>query len=165
MLRVHSSFARDTYQTCTYIRPCGGADGHFGLAMTAGGACQDIKFGGTDRLEERGCGLVIDGVGRYVLTDRRAVLLTQVITDVEGAVFVLHDHLMVAFPAICDPVQECFSIMGHATRFVSVVFGLIVAQHSWDFLEGLAVHVGKIFVFNDDSPPLTRNFFVRGLLT
>ncbi len=80
------------------------------------------------------------------------MLLTQVITDVAGTVFVLHDHFVAAFPAIHNPMEERFAIAGHAARFVPIVFGVIVAQRRLDFLKGLPVHVGRIFVFHDDSP-------------
>jgi hypothetical protein len=128
-------------------------------------ARQYIQFCWRERLEERCNGLPINRIGRDELTLGCAVLLAQVIADVTGAGFVLHDHFVAAFPAMDDAVQERLAFPRHTSGFVPVVLGVIVTQHGLDFLKNLPVHIGRIFVFQDDSPLLARQLLRKGLCT
>src|SRR6266446_2115541 len=56
----------------------------------------DIQFNGRERLEKGCYHLQINWVCRNILADRDTILLAQVIAEIAGAMFVLHDHFVPA---------------------------------------------------------------------
>src|SRR6516165_3279248 len=66
--------------------------------------------------------------------------------------FVLHDHLVPAFAAVDDAMQQRLARTGHPTGLVAVVFAAIIPQHGLNGLEGRPVDVGRILAVDPDLP-------------
>jgi hypothetical protein len=73
------------------------------------------------------------------LADRRVVLLAQVIANVLAAALVADGHLVSAFAAPGDAMEEGGTVTWNAACLVVQIFRPIVAQHGLDALEGLPV--------------------------
>src|SRR6266851_977870 len=101
----------------------GGSDA-LGLLLPLGqGLGIDIEFHGREGLEKRIHDPGIDRIGRNILTHRGPILLAEVVTDVAGAALILHDHLVAAFPAVDEAVQEGFARARDPPGFVAVIRG------------------------------------------
>src|SRR5438445_7889146 len=69
----------------------------------------DIELHRRESLEKRVNHTGIDRISRNILTHGGPILLPQVVTDVAGAALILHDHLVAAFAAVDQAVQQGFS--------------------------------------------------------
>src|SRR5205085_8290042 len=89
----------------------------------------DIEFHRGKGLEKRLDDLHIDWISVNVLADRNMILLTQIVAEVACPAFVLHHHLVSAFPTIDNAMQQSSAITRHPTRFVAIIGCIIVQEH------------------------------------
>src|SRR5207244_13115136 len=87
----------------------------------------------------------VDRCGAQVLTFRSATLDFEMIADILTAALVTHGHLVSAFAAIGDAVEQGCSITRDSTALDVLVLCPIVAQHRLDLLEGLPIDLGRYF--------------------
>jgi hypothetical protein len=111
----------------------------------------DIERHGREGLEKRIDAPRIDRISCNILTDGGAILLPQIITDVARAPLILHHHLVAAFAAVDQPVQQRFARTRDATGFVAVIRGMIVFEHSLNLRVGLPSDVGWVDVRDADA--------------
>src|SRR6266446_8706956 len=122
----------------------------------------DIELHGRESLKKRVDDPGIDGIGRNILTHRGPILLPEVVTDVAGAPLILYDHLVAAFPAGDESVQEGFSRSWDAAGFVPVILGVIVCEHGLNLGIRVPNDVGRIDVWDADAPLLLGQTYDGG---
>ena len=122
----------------------------------------DIELHGREGLEKRVDHTRIDGIGRNILTHGGPILLPEVVTDVAGAPLILHHHLVAAFPAVDEPVQQGFARTRDATGFVPVILGVIVFEHRLNLEIRLPTDIGRVDVRDADAPLLLGETGERG---
>src|SRR6266403_4316393 len=96
------------------------------------------------------------------LTDGHTILLPQVVTDVAGTVLILHHHLVAAFAAVDQPVQERFARARDAPGFVAIILGIVVLEHGLNLDKGLPADVGWVHIVDADTPLLQGEACDRG---
>src|SRR5260370_42388525 len=84
------------------------------------------------------------------------------IAHVLAAALVAHSHLVSAFAAIGDAVEQRCAIAWDSTALDVLVFRTIVAQHRLDLLESLPIDINRVFVPHHDPPvrPTARRFLL-----
>jgi len=96
----------------------------------------------------------INGIGRNILTHGSSILLPEVVTEVAGAALLLHHHLVAAFPAVDQPVQQGFARSWDAPGFVPIILRVIVCEHRLHLEICLPTAVGRVDVRDADAPLL-----------
>src|SRR5438128_12397478 len=140
-----------------------GAGNALGLLLPLGqGLGIDIELHGREGLHKRIDHTRIDGIGRNILTHGGPILLPEVVTEVAGAPLILHDHLVAAFPAVDESVQEGFARPWDAAGFVPVILGVIVFEHRLNLEIRVPTAIGRIDIRDADAPLLLRQTGARG---
>src|SRR5947208_14658690 len=80
------------------------------------------------------------------------MLLTKVTANVLATALVAHGHLVSAFAAPSDAVEQRRTVTGNAGGLGVEIFRPVVVQHGLDALEGLPVHIGWIPILRADPP-------------
>ena len=80
------------------------------------------------------------------------MLLPQVVTEIPCASLVLHAQLVAALATVDDAVEQRLPVARHATGFVAVVLGVVIAQHLLNPLICRPRDIRRIPVANDDPP-------------
>src|SRR6267378_1051956 len=74
----------------------------------------------------------------------------------------LHDHLVAAFPAVDEPMQQRFPRTRDATGFVPVILGVMLFEHRLNLEIRLPTDVGRVDVRDADTPLLLGETGDRG---
>src|SRR5204863_9706248 len=106
--------------------------------------------------QEHGRHAGVDRGGSQTLADRSAVLLAQMVAHVLAAALVAHGHLVPAFAAPGDAVEQRGAVARDASGLVDQILGPIVAQHGLNALESLPLDECSILVLHDDRLFLER---------
>src|SRR5690348_17541838 len=76
----------------------------------------------------------------------------QMVAHVLAAALVAHGHLVPAFAAPGDAVEQRGAVTRDASGLVDQILGPVVAQHGLNALKGLPVDECRILVLHDDLP-------------
>ena len=87
-----------------------------------------------------------------MLTDRHTIFLAEEVTKVAGSSFVLHDQLVSTLATVHHPMEQSGAFTWHASRFVVVVFSIVVQKHGLNTLKHLPRHVGWIHIVDTKFP-------------
>jgi hypothetical protein len=86
------------------------------------------------------------------LANRAAVLLTQEITNIACAVFILHNHFVAAFSAIDNTMDEGGSGPWNTSGLVAIILSIIVFEHVLNFFVNFPGDIGRVLIVHADSP-------------
>src|SRR6185369_361305 len=136
-----------------HLRPL---QGLIGVALRLPCPRPGVNLRWRHRRQERGRHAGVDRGGSQTLADRSAVLLAQMVAHVLAAALVAHGHLVPAFAAPGDAVEQRGAVARGASGLVEQILGPVVAQHGLNALEGLPVDECRILVLHDDLPFLER---------
>src|SRR5947209_20079460 len=112
----------------------------------------DIEFHWGKSLEKGLDDPLINGIRMNVLADRHMILLTQIITQVTGAMFVLHHHFVPALSTIDDTMEQRRSIAWDPARFVAIIGRIIIHEHLLYLLKRFPGNVGWIDIIDANLP-------------
>src|SRR5713101_5294224 len=133
-----------------------------GLLLGCDGAAVDIQLDRGKCLKERFHDGRINSITGNMLTDRHPIFLPQKIAQVTGAPFVLHDQFVSTFSAVDHPMEQSSTWSWHSSRFVTIVFSVVVQEHGLNALKHLPRNIGWVHIVDTKFPFLQREANLPG---